>query len=174
MMFGLTEIINFVGTAAALCIATAGGTNLSPERADFACTVAPTIVLEARRQNLPPARVAALIWVESRFNPQAKSRAGACGLTQVIPRWSIDRRTGQRWTCAELMEPHESIRVGTRMLRHMTDRYARSDERVGLCYYNAGNACLRDRRWARRMSYVRKVLSMQSRIERANTTRWPL
>ncbi len=72
------------------------------------------------------------------------------------------------------MEPHESIRVGTRILRQMTDRYARSDERVGLCYYNAGNACIRDRRWARSMSYVWKVLRMQSRIERANTTRWPL
>ena len=173
-MFGLTDFINFVGTAVALCVATGGGTNLPPERAEFACTMAPTIVLEAHRHDLPPARVAALIWVESRFNPRAKSRAGACGLTQVIPRWSLDRRTGRRWTCAELMEPHESIRVGTRMLRQMTDRYARSDERVGLCYYNAGNACIRNRRWARTMPYVWKVLRMQSRIERANTTRWSL
>ena len=173
-MFGLFETLDMLGKAAALCLSIGAATDLPPERAQVACAVAPTVVLEAQRRDLPPARLAALIWTESRYKPRAKSRAGACGLTQVIPRWSLDRSTGRRWTCAELMDPHESVRVGARHLRQITDRYARGDDRVGLCYYNAGNACLRNRSWARGMSYVRKVLQVQGRIERANPTGWPL
>ncbi|MBD3609809.1 MAG: lytic transglycosylase domain-containing protein [Gammaproteobacteria bacterium] len=46
-----------------------------------------TVHSEARKQNLPPELVLAIIEVESGFNRYAISKAGAQGLMQVMPFW---------------------------------------------------------------------------------------
>lgn len=78
----------------------------------------------------------ALIKVESGFQPEVKSSAGAIGLTQVIPRWhqtKIDEgRT--RLGVYSMYEPKLNLYVGAWTLREMLD--LSSNTRNGLLRYN--------------------------------------
>ena len=45
--------------------------------------------------------VVSIIWNESRFQPDRISNHNACGLMQIIPRWSIGK-----YTCNELLKKY--------------------------------------------------------------------
>jgi soluble lytic murein transglycosylase-like protein len=81
---------------------------------------------EARRLNLPPGLIMAVIDVESRFDRWAVSHAGAVGLMQVMPFWP--RKLGM--TNAELVRIPQNIRMGCTILRYYLDvekgNYARA------------------------------------------------
>jgi len=81
---------------------------------------------EARRMQLPPGLVMAVIDVESRFDRWAVSSAGAVGLMQVMPFWP--RQLGM--TNAELVRTPQNIRMGCTILKFYLDRekgnYARA------------------------------------------------
>ena len=72
---------------------------------------------EARRANLPPELVLAVIEVESNFDRFAISHAGALGLMQVMPFW-LDEigRPGDN-----LMNLHTNLRMGCTILRYYMD-----------------------------------------------------
>src|SRR6266446_9926623 len=76
-----------------------------------------TIVREARRNGLDPALVAAVIQVESHFDPFAVSSAGACGLMQVMPptaRWLLEKESERvKIRPAHLFNPVFNIELGT-------------------------------------------------------------
>jgi soluble lytic murein transglycosylase-like protein len=100
----------------------------------------PLIETHAKRQNLDPALVKALIAVESAFDPEAISSKGAVGLMQVLP------ETGERYgvvgdktrsAVSRLMDPATNVAVGTRYLRDLLARYANDLPRA-LAAYNAG------------------------------------
>lgn len=103
----------------------------------------------ARAQHLDPYLVAALINVESGFHPGAVSRAGAVGLMQVLPDTAaqVAREAGMREpvTAETLKRPDTNLRVGTRHLRDLMDRYSATD--VALAAYNAGPIAVE--RWLR-------------------------
>lgn len=69
--------------------------------------------IEAYKKSLPPLLVLSLIDIESSYNPEAKSNAGALGLTQVIPRWHEEKI--ERYN-ADLFNINDSITVGTDVL----------------------------------------------------------
>lgn len=73
---------------------------------------------EARRANLPPELVLAVIEVESNFNPFAISSAGARGLMQIMPFWlpRIGRRDDS------LFRVHTNLRYGCTILRYYLDK----------------------------------------------------
>lgn len=73
---------------------------------------------EARRLNLPPGLVMAVIDVESRFDRWAVSYAGAVGLMQVMPFWP--RKLGM--TNAELVRIPQNIRMGCTILKYYLDQ----------------------------------------------------
>ncbi|HEX4879983.1 MAG TPA: lytic transglycosylase domain-containing protein [Limnobacter sp.] len=77
-----------------------------------------TIRYEAQRAGLDPQLVFALIEVESNFNAQARSHAGAIGLMQVMPFWTDVLSRGN---ASELLEPRINIRYGCLILRHYLD-----------------------------------------------------
>ncbi|HEX4917567.1 MAG TPA: transglycosylase SLT domain-containing protein [Limnobacter sp.] len=77
-----------------------------------------TIRYEAQRAGLDPQLVFALIEVESNFNAQARSHAGAIGLMQVMPFWTDVLSRGR---VDELLEPRINIRYGCLILRHYLD-----------------------------------------------------
>ncbi|HEX4842153.1 MAG TPA: lytic transglycosylase domain-containing protein [Limnobacter sp.] len=77
-----------------------------------------TIRYEAQRAGLDPQLVFALIEVESNFNAQARSHAGAIGLMQVMPFWTDVLSRGR---AEELLEPRINIRYGCLILRHYLD-----------------------------------------------------
>jgi len=75
--------------------------------------------------------VAALIRVESNFNPYAVSPKGAQGLMQLMP--STQREEG----VANPYVPEENIRAGVRYLRKLLDAF-QGDLSLTLAAYNAG------------------------------------
>lgn len=95
----------------------------------------------SKRFELSPTLVAAVIYSESRFNPEATSRAGARGLMQVMPSTGrgIARGLGEDFSVTNLYDPETSIRYGCYYLRDLSDRYDNNVDLV-LAGYNGGPA----------------------------------
>jgi soluble lytic murein transglycosylase len=102
------------------------------------------VVAHARNYDLPPALVAAVVWQESRFDPQARSEAGAVGLMQLTPdtaRGIAERTGGSRFEQDDLLDPEINIRYGCWYLQHLHRKYADGgddDFTLTLAAYNAG------------------------------------
>lgn len=100
-----------------------------------------TIKAESERYNLDPYLVASLIRQESEFNPSAISYADAYGLMQLLPSVgrAMAREEGMRdFRTYQLLDPETNIRLGTRYLREMLDRFGGVQE-YALAAYNAGD-----------------------------------
>jgi soluble lytic murein transglycosylase-like protein len=93
--------------------------------------LAPLIVSEADGQGIPPALVVAIIQLESEYNPQARSSAGATGLMQVMPSWPgvLGFRFG-----SDLTDEATNVRYGTWVLRDALDDSAGDAHRALLRY----------------------------------------
>jgi membrane-bound lytic murein transglycosylase F len=87
--------------------------------------------------------VTALIYEESRFDPEAISSAGASGLMQVMPNLAGDETD-------LLLDPQVNIRIGTQMLKEIYDGYAYLDSldrwAFTLATYHAGFGHMSDAR----------------------------
>jgi len=93
----------------------------------------------ARHYRLDPALLAAVIYQESKFRADVRSRSGAVGLMQLLPATAkgIAIHTGgTRFRVADLSNPEINVRYGSWYLRHLLDRYG--DEKTALAAYNAG------------------------------------
>jgi len=122
------------------------------------CKYEPIIYEAALKNGIEPQLLAAVIYVESSFRPRVVSTAGACGLTQVIPRWTGGPETAyKKYTCKQLKNPSTSIRVGAQILRYLIDKYANGNEDKALCIYNAGTVCIKKKNLYKRLFYVKKV-----------------
>ena len=107
--------------------------------AEYACKHMDSVVKYSEKYNIDPVILTALIHVESRWKPKAESKSGACGLTQVIPKWS--RKFGYV-SCNRLKrDPEMAIRKGAQILDYWINNYNRGNVRLGLCGYNAGYRC---------------------------------
>ncbi len=84
--------------------------------------------------SLDPFFVASLIRQESGFNPQARSRVGAMGLMQLMPRTAF---TLERVSRSALLDPRTNIRLGTRYIGGLVNHYG-NDAELALASYNAG------------------------------------
>lgn len=92
----------------------------------------------AARYSLNPHLVAAIVRVESSFNPRAKSRKGACGLMQLLPETA--RRFGLR-SSKDLFDPAKNLEAGARYLKWLSSRFGGDPVRV-LAAYNAGEGAV--------------------------------
>jgi soluble lytic murein transglycosylase len=93
----------------------------------------------ARNYSLDPALVAAVIYQESKFKPNARSTSGAVGLMQLLPDTAngIALHTGgAAFRVDDLYDPEINVRYGSWYLRHLLRKYG--DERTALAAYNAG------------------------------------
>ena len=94
----------------------------------------------AGHYDLDPALLAAVIEAESKFNPDARSSAGAVGLMQLTPTTAkgIALYTGgHHFRLSDLTNPEINVRYGAWYLRHLLDHY-HDNERLALAAYNAG------------------------------------
>lgn len=86
--------------------------------------------MAAATANISPALLAALVWQESRWNPQAISSKGAIGLAQLMPATARDLGVDPR-------DPVANLTGGARYLRQLLDGFDGNVEKA-LAAYNAG------------------------------------
>jgi soluble lytic murein transglycosylase-like protein len=119
-------------------------------------TVTALIHDAAVRHAVAPSLVAAMIRVESDFNPREVSPKGACGLMQVMPETAA--RFGVRRS--EIFDPARNIAAGTAYISWLLDRY-RGDLDLALAAYNAGEGAVDAWRgippYRETQQYVRRV-----------------
>lgn len=92
----------------------------------------------AVRHSINPHLVAALIHVESSFNPKAVSRKGAVGLMQLLP--DTARRFGLK-SKKDLFVPEKNIEAGIRYLKWLNKRFSGDVQKI-LAAYNAGEGAV--------------------------------
>lgn len=94
------------------------------------------IYQEAKKNNLRPELVAAVVQQESKFNPTARSHMGAQGLMQLVP------KTGRWMGASNLMNPAQNIMAGAKYLRYLHDEFNGNETKV-IAAYNAGEGNVR-------------------------------
>ena len=109
----------------------------------------------AKRHNLHPALLFAVMKAESSFNPLVVSKAGAVGLMQLVP------ETAMRHGVRNLYDTNENVAGGARHLRYLLDRF-HGNTRLALAAYNAGERKVDRYRkippYKETREYVQKVL----------------
>jgi soluble lytic murein transglycosylase-like protein len=95
-----------------------------------------TSILEASRtHSIPEAFIRAIIRVESDYNPDVVSVAGAEGLMQMLP------GTAKRMGCGNSFDPHQNIMGGTRYLRYLANMFG-GDMVLTIAGYHAGEGAV--------------------------------
>lgn len=90
------------------------------------------LIFEAgEREHVDPRFIHAVIWQESRYDAEARSRAGAVGLMQLMP------ATAERFGCQDRNDPASNIDAGTKYLSWLLKRFSGNVE-LTLAGYNAG------------------------------------
>src|SRR5581483_8991797 len=109
------------------------------ERIRYPLSYSEYIRVHAREHDLDPALMAAVIYQESKFRPDARSSSGAIGLMQLTPTTAhgIAIRThGSAFQTSDLYNPEINIRYGAWYLHDLFAKY--HSERLVLAAYNAG------------------------------------
>jgi soluble lytic murein transglycosylase len=124
----------------------------------------------ARNYSLDPALLAAVIYQESKFKADARSKSGAIGLMQLLPDTAkgIALHTGgSAFRVDDLYNPEINVRYGAWYLRHLLEKYR--DERTALAAYNAGQDNVD--RWRRNGSGIRfsETRAYVDRVEKLKT-----
>jgi soluble lytic murein transglycosylase-like protein len=109
---------------------TAANDSLIPEQYSAAVHYAAASV------SISPTLLAALVWQESRWNPQAVSNKGAMGLTQLMPGTARDLGV-------DPTNPYANLVGGARYLRQMLNEFG-GDVEKALAAYNAGAGRVRN------------------------------
>ncbi len=105
----------------------------------YPLSYAHVIVGHARNYDLDAALLAAVIYRESKFDSEARSRSGAIGLMQLLPETAkgIALHTGgARFVVDDLRDPEINVRYGAFYLRRLLRKYG--DLELALAAYNAG------------------------------------
>jgi soluble lytic murein transglycosylase-like protein len=126
------------------------------------------ITRAAREANLHPLLLASLVKAESAFNPQAVSRAGARGLTQLMPAAAAQHGVDDVW------DPDQNLRGGATHLRLLLDRF--ESLTLALAAYNAGAATVERNQgippYRETQTFVKRVLSVFCEEGEAGLVTW--
>ena len=119
----------------------------------------------ATSANISPNLLAALVWQESRWNPQALSPKGAMGLAQLMPATA-------RWLGVNPADPNANLVGGARYLRMLLDQFDGNVEKA-LAAYNAGPGRVRSAGGipaiAETQNYVASIVRRVSAISTGGT-----
>ena len=113
------------------------------------------IYTKAKKYNVDPALVAAVIEQESRFRPRAKSPVGARGLMQLMP------RTGRWMGARNLYDPEQNVDAGVKYIAYLDKRF-KGDLNKIVAAYNGGEGNVMRYRgippFRETRQYVKKVM----------------
>jgi len=132
---------------------------------DLAGDLADAIASAADRHGLDRALLAAVVEVESGFQPRAVSPKGARGLLQLMP------ATAKRFGVKDPFDPVQSLDGGAQYLQWLLQRFeGRTD--LALAAYNAGEGAV-DRHGKRIPPYGETLRYVNGVLERAIAERAP-
>lgn len=138
-------------------------------RRDFFQTAVPfgdIIHDKAKKYDVDPALVAAVMETESRFHASAHSQVGARGLMQLMP------RTGRWLGARNLYDPEQNVEAGTKYLKYLQKRFDGNLNKA-IAAYNGGEGNVKRYNgvppFRETRSYVKKVLTRYE--ERSNELR---
>ena len=113
---------------------------------------------EAAAHRLDPGLVAAVIRVESNWQPRAVSPKGARGLMQLMP------ATAKRLGVTKSFDPSQNVRGGALYLSRLAERFGENEVEKVLAAYNAGEEAVETYGgvppYRETREYVRKVISL--------------
>jgi soluble lytic murein transglycosylase len=133
----------------------------------------------AENYDLDPALIAAVIYRESRFDPDAVSESGAVGLMQLLPDTAqgiAELTGGGGFVVSDLNDPEINVRYGSFYLRRLLTKYD-GDLELALAAYHAGQGNVDE--WleqGRRIEfeetreYVDDVVELTERYRKAYST----
>jgi soluble lytic murein transglycosylase-like protein len=112
----------------------------------------------ATAHHLDPALVAAVIRVESNWQPRAVSPKGARGLMQLMP------ATARRLGVTKAFDPSQNVRGGALYLSRLAERFGELEVEKILAAYNAGEEAVETYQgippYRETRDYVRKVMAL--------------
>ena len=149
-----------------LCLAVL---NIGLPNAQVACDNMEVLVDEAAATGIRPELVVSMIYYESRWTPTAVSYAGACGLMQVIPKFTGNKKVGnKKLTCEQLKKPEANIRSGTKVLSYWLHKYKRTrgNEKTAVCSYFAGYRCAGKNPSRAGLRYSRKIRRLANKLKK--------
>ena len=111
----------------------------------------------ATKYGLSPELVAGVVYIESNFDKNSVSHAGAIGLMQLMPATAgpLAQRLGIR--NLDLTDPRMNLELGCYFLRLLLDKYD-NHLPTALSFYNGGRWGIVSRGVYRNRRYIRKVM----------------
>ncbi len=119
------------------------------------CSNIDSVINHSNRNNIEPEALIALTWHETRWRGNQVSTVGACGIAQVIPKYTIPRVS-----CNDLKDDDIGLEYGAMALRNWLN-HANNNLTRAYCHYNSGNNC-----YTRGLSYARRVKRSYRKIKR--------
>jgi len=142
--------------------------SMNLHNAEIICEYSDYIVHEGELNKIDTSLIVAVGVVESRWTPSARSHANACGIMQVLPKYSKKYSDkGRNLTCDELKDPVTSIKVGTKILNFWYHKYSKRNKTIALCGYNAGFRCKGENKNKQGLKYAKAVLKWERKFDRA-------
>ena len=129
--------------------------------------VTPLVEKNAETYGLPPDLIYAIIWVESRFNPRARSPVGARGLMQLMPKTAKYLADCIGWDGrARVYDPEFNVTAGTYYIARLIQEF-KGDEALALAAYNAGPGKVR--RWIQDDGLPKVSIEYATMVQTART-----
>jgi len=130
-------------------------------------TVAPMVAEAARTNDLPIDLIFGVIWVESRFNPEAVSPVGAKGLMQLMPKTADYLAECIGWGGShDAFDPEFNIAAGSYYIARLIKQFD-GDVDLALAAYNAGPTKIR--RWMKADGLPRVSIEYHTMVQTART-----
>ena len=142
--------------------------SMNLHNAEIICNHSAIIVEEAEINKIKPSLIVAVGTVESRWTPTARSYSNACGVMQILPKYSKKFSNKDRnLTCEELKDPETSIEVGAKILNFWYHKYSKRNKTIALCGYNAGFRCKGENKNKQGLKYAKAVLKWERKFNRS-------